>query len=152
MTTRSGRSCEPGHERRNLGGKQGFPRSATGSLAYHRAVAVSRAPGDPAQRISWANRLLAPLALIVVLGAIGVIVVVNTGDSGRAEEDAKARVEAEGAGDGDGAENPRTYVVEEGDTLSGVAAKFDVSVKRLERLNPEIDPQALGTGQELTIR
>lgn len=124
----------------------------TGSLAYHRAVAVSRAPGDPAQRISWANRLLAPLALIVVLGAIGVIIAANTGDSDKAEQDAKARIEAEGKGDGEGAENPRTYVVEEGDTLSGVAAKFDVSVKRLERLNPEIDPQALGTGQELTIR
>jgi LysM repeat protein len=114
-------------------------------------VAVSRAPGDPSQRISWANRLLAPLALILVLVAIGAIVVANTGDSDRAD-DGKARVATEENGDGDGAENPKTYVVEEGDTLSGVAAKFDVSVKRLERLNPDVDPQALGTGQELTIR
>jgi LysM repeat protein len=43
-------------------------------------------------------------------------------------------------------------VVEEGDTLSGVADKFDVSVKRLERLNPDIDPQTIGAGQELQIR
>jgi hypothetical protein len=120
-------------------------------VAYHRGVAVSRAPGDPSQRISWANRLLAPLALVLVLLAIGVIVIANTGDSDKAE-DGGARVNAEEKGDGDGAENPKTYVVEEGDTLSGVAAKFDVSVKRLERLNPDVDPQALGTGQELTIR
>ena len=115
-------------------------------------MAVSRAPGDPSQPISWSSRLLAPLALIVVLVAIGVIVATNTGDSGQAQQDAKARIEAEGKGDGDGPENPKTYAVEEGDTLSGVAAKFDVSVKRLERLNPDIDPQALSTGQELQIR
>jgi LysM repeat protein len=121
-------------------------------LAYHRGVAVSRAPGDPPHPISWASRLLAPLALIVVLVAIGAIIVVNTGDSGNAEQDTKARIEAEGKGDGSGAENPKTYTVEEGDTLSGVAAKFDVSVKRLERLNPDIDPQTLSTGQELKIR
>jgi LysM repeat protein len=141
----------PPPERRNPGGKQGFPLSGEGSLAYHRGVAVSRAPGDPSQRISWASRLLAPLALIAVLLAIGIIVVTNSSDSDKAG-DSGARVSEEEKGDGDGAENPRTYVVEEGDTLSGVAAKFDVSVKRLERLNPDVDPQALGTGQELTIR
>ena len=116
-------------------------------------VAASSAPGETPRRISWVNRLLAPLALILVLIAVLVIVTENTGDSDRAEQDTKAKIDSEGkSGDGDGAENPKTYVVEEGDTLSGVAAKFDVSVKRLERLNPDIDPQTLSAGQELTIR
>jgi LysM repeat protein len=119
-------------------------------VAYHRGVAVSSAPGNPPQRISWASRLLAPLALVAVLIAIGVIITANTDDGGKSE-DTTARVQSDKK-DGEGAENPRTYVVEEGDTLSGVAAKFDVSVKRLERLNPDIDPQTLSTGQELTIR
>jgi LysM repeat protein len=116
-------------------------------------VAASSAPGETPRRISWVNRLLAPLALILVLIAVLVIVTENTSDSNKAEQVTKAKIDSEGkSGDGDGAENPKTYVVEEGDTLSGVAAKFDVSVKRLERLNPDIDPQTLSAGQELKIR
>ena len=96
--------------------------------------------------------MLGPLALIVVLIAIGVIVSTNTGDTNKAEQAAKAHINSEGNSKKDGPENPKTYVVEEGDTLSGVAAKFDVSVKRLERLNPDTDPQTLSAGQELKIR
>ena len=116
-------------------------------------VADTSAPGDPARRISWGNRLLAPLALIVVLIAIFAIVSANTGDDSNAEQDAKAQIDAEKkGGDGEGAENPKTYVVEEGDTLGAIAEKFTVSTKRLERLNPDIDPQTLNAGQELKIR
>ncbi|MCC7254284.1 LysM domain-containing protein [Hyphomicrobium sp.] len=109
------------------------------------------APRDPSDRISWFNRVLAPLALLAVLAAIFVIVASNTGDSDKAEQDTKAKIADEGK-EKSGPENPKTYVVEEGDTLSGIAAKFDVSVKRLERLNPDIDPQTIGAGQELKIR
>lgn len=115
-------------------------------------MAASTAPGDSTRRISWFNRVLAPLALIAVLIAVFVIVAQNTEDGNQAQQDAKTKINSEGKKDGGGPENPRTYTVEEGDTLSGVAEKFGVSVKRLERLNPEIDPQALGAGQELTIR
>ena len=107
---------------------------------------------DPTGRISWFNRLLGPLALIAVLVAIAVIVTSNTGDSHKAEQDTKAKINSESKKKKDGPENPKTYVVQEGDTLSGVAAKFNVSVKRLERLNPGIDPQTIGAGQELKIR
>lgn len=116
-------------------------------------MAASSAPGDSSRRISWVNRLLAPLALIAVLVAIVVIVQSNTGDGSKTEPDPSAKTNSEGSGgDGEGAENPKTYTVEEGDTLSGVAAKFGVSVKRLERLNPDVDPQTIAAGQELTIR
>ena len=88
-----------------------------------------------------------------MLIAVFVIVSPNTGDSdkadrGREGEDRAPRARRTG-------KVPRTrstYAVEEGDTLSGIAAKFDVSTKRLERLNPDIDPQTLNAGQELTIR
>jgi LysM repeat protein len=115
-------------------------------------VAASSAPGDSTRRISWFNRVLAPIALIAVLIAVFAIVSQNTGDSNKTEQDTKAKIDSEGKKDGSGAENPRQYAVQEGDTLSGIASKFDVSVKRLERLNPDIDPQALSAGQELTIR
>jgi len=105
---------------------------------------------DDSGRISWFSRLLAPIALLAVLIAIFVIVSSNTGDTNKAEQDTKAKISSEGKKGGP--ENPKTYVVQEGDTLSGVADKFGVSVKRLERLNPDIDPQTIGAGQELKIR
>jgi LysM repeat protein len=115
-------------------------------------VADTSAPGGTTRRISWGNRLLAPLALIIVLIAIVAIVSANTGDDGNAEQDTKAQINAEKSGGDDGPENPKTYEVEEGDTLGGIAEKFSVSTKRLERLNPDIDPQTLNAGQELKIR
>ncbi len=114
-------------------------------------MAAYSAPGDTSRRISWFNRLLGPLALIAVLVAVGLIVSSNTGDSSKAEQDTTAKINSEGKSK-NGPENPKTYVVEEGDTLSGVASKFGVSTKRLERLNPDIDPQTLNAGQELKIR
>ena len=116
-------------------------------------MADTSAPGDSTRRISWGNRLLAPAALIVVVIAIVAIVSANTGDDSKAERDATAQVDAENSGGGgDGPENPKTYTVEEGDTLGAIAEKFSVSTDRLERLNPEIDPQTLNAGQELQIR
>ncbi len=116
-------------------------------------MADTSAPGGTTRQISWGNRLLAPLALIVVLVAIFAIVSTNTGDDGNTEQDTKAQINAEkSGGDGEGPENPKTYVVEEGDTLGAIAEKFTVSTKRLERLNPDMDPQTLNAGQELKIR
>jgi LysM repeat protein len=120
-------------------------------LAYHRAVSETSATGSTA-RVSWGSRILAPLALIAVLVAIVVIVSANTGDDSKVESDTKAQIKAEQKKDGEGAENPRTYTVEEGDTLGGIAEKFGVSTKRLERLNPDVDPQTLNAGQEIQIR
>jgi len=114
-------------------------------------VAETSAPGQGSRRISWGNRILAPLALIVVVFAIVSIISANTGDDGSATQDTKAQISSEKK-DKSGPENPRTYTVEEGDTLGAIAEKFDVSTKRLERLNPDIDPQTLNAGQELTIR
>lgn len=107
-------------------------------------------------RTPWGARILAPVALVVALIAVFVVVQGSLGiddeppDSGRAE----SAVSAEGAhdGDGDGAETPKTYLVEEGDTLSAIAEKFGVSTERLERLNPEIDPATLNAGTEIKIR
>src|ERR1700759_3055331 len=44
------------------------------------------------------------------------------------------------------------YVVKSGDSLSGISAKTGVSVATLESLNPGVDPNALQTGQRLTLR
>lgn len=116
-------------------------------------MADSSEPGSSSPgRITWGPRVIAPLMLIL---AIVAVVVVVTGSLGIEESDEPEQtVSPKGAhdGDDDGAETPKTYTVEEGDLLTTIAEEFGVSVKRLERLNPDIDPQTLNPGQEITLR
>ena len=46
----------------------------------------------------------------------------------------------------------RTYTVKTGDTLGGIAAKTGLSVEKLQELNPQLDPQALVSGQKIKLR
>jgi LysM repeat protein len=46
---------------------------------------------------------------------------------------------------------PRTYTVEEGDTLDQIALDFDTTVERLLELNPDIEPTELRPGQRLRV-
>jgi len=109
--------------------------------------------GGSARPASWVPRVLAPLALILALIAVVVVVTGSTSIDDDSPDEV-ATTTNEGAHDGanDGAETPKTYTVEEGDLLSTIAEKFGVSIERLERLNPEIDPQTLQAGQEIKIR
>ena len=111
-------------------------------------------------------RLLAPLSLLAVVVAVVVIVQANrseTSDAGtggatstQAEPergDAAKSKDASGKGDGERKRRARrTYVVKSGDILTTVAEKTGVSVSELQRLNPDIDPQALQVGQRLKLR
>jgi len=44
-----------------------------------------------------------------------------------------------------------SYTVKPGDTLEGISAKTGVSVDELLSLNPDVDPQALTSGSDLTL-
>lgn len=44
------------------------------------------------------------------------------------------------------------YVVKPGDSLSVISAKTGIPVATLEALNPRADPNALQTGERLTLR
>lgn len=44
-----------------------------------------------------------------------------------------------------------TYTVEQGDTLAGIAAFFEVDITTVMHLNPEVTPEFLQPGTELTI-
>jgi LysM repeat protein len=46
----------------------------------------------------------------------------------------------------------KTYTIQSGDTLAGIAAKTGTSVTRIEQLNPGIDPQALRVGQTIRVQ
>lgn len=96
-------------------------------------------------------RVLAAIALAV--GFATVIVVISSsggggsGGSGNRTSTSKAGHRAHG---------PKTtaaaYVVQTGDTLTSIAHKTGVSVARIERLNPEVDPQILIAGEKLKLR
>jgi LysM repeat protein len=45
----------------------------------------------------------------------------------------------------------RRYVVQEGDSLSGIAARFDVSEAAIQEANAITDPNSIFAGQELII-
>jgi LysM repeat protein len=46
---------------------------------------------------------------------------------------------------------PRTYTVQEGDTLDQIALDFNTSVERLLELNPDVEPTELRPGQRLRV-
>ena len=43
------------------------------------------------------------------------------------------------------------YVVREGDTLSGIAARFGAAEEAILKQNPDLEPDMLYAGQELVI-
>jgi LysM repeat protein len=95
-------------------------------------------------------RVLAPLGVALV--AIAVLVVIATslgGDSSNGDG-------GDGRGDGGGQKKERTgekvYVVEPGDTLTTISDKTGVGVDKLSRLNPDLDPQALISGERVKLR
>jgi LysM repeat protein len=47
--------------------------------------------------------------------------------------------------------NAKYYVIQSGDTLGSVAAKYNTTVDELMTLNPGVDPSALQPGQRLRV-
>jgi LysM repeat protein len=97
-----------------------------------------------------ALHLIVPLA--VVLLAVVVLFVVATSIVGSGSDDGG------GGGDGGGGEaakekpEEKTYTVEPGDSLTTISEKTGVSVDKLSQLNPDLDPQALISGQQVKLR
>jgi LysM repeat protein len=110
-------------------------------------------------RLSLA-RFLAPLALIAFTVAVLAIVM----ESGVTDDNSSS--------DSTGARNlpaaterttstpagqkkkriPATYTIRANDTLSGIAARWGMTVEKLQELNPELDPQGLVAGQKIKLR
>jgi LysM repeat protein len=99
-------------------------------------------------------RLLAVLALAATVVALVVVISDSLGDGNPNSN--RPRVGRHGQ-HGNGKQGPggkprKFYVVQSGDTLSSIASKTGVSVNRLERLNPDVDPQILLSGEKLKLR
>ena len=95
-------------------------------------------------------RLAAPLALLAV--AVAVAVVVQTSGSG---SPSSTRPSATGTTVTQPARHeraaPRAYVVKAGDTLTIISDKTGVSLDSIQQLNPDVDANALQTGQRLKL-
>lgn len=111
-------------------------------------------PGTPSPL-----RVLAPAALVVFAIAFFAVILGSGGsEEGSSERTAtkEQRSERKRGGDGGERRKPRvsgdTYTVKTGDTLGGIAAKVGLSVDRLQELNPDLDPQALVSGQKIKLR
>lgn len=95
------------------------------------------------------GRWLAPVALLGILVAIGLVVRAELKSSPRPPATPLVSTSTTGTT----AAAPATfYVVKEGDSLSTIASKTGVPVGQLEALNPNVDPNVLHTGQRLRLR
>lgn len=103
-------------------------------------------------------RILAALALIAtVVVVIGVISSQTGGNGDDGVPGGKRANQGKNSGQGNPNGRPakpkkKVYKVKEGDTLTGIAASNGVPVATIERLNPDLDPQALIPGQKLQLR
>jgi LysM repeat protein len=106
------------------------------------------------------TRFLAPLALIAC--AVAVLAIVSgsgvTGDDDSSSDSAGARelpaaTEQKTTTTGQKQKKiPKTYTIKANDTLSGIAARWGLTVEALQELNPELDPQGLVAGQKIKLR
>ncbi len=96
------------------------------------------------------GRYLAPLALVGILLAIGLVVRAELRSNPR--HPATPLISTSLAGTTTTGPPPTFYVVKQGDSLSTVAAKTGVPVGQLEALNPTVDPNVLHVGQRLRLR
>jgi LysM repeat protein len=93
-------------------------------------------------------RMLAPLG-VAVLGIVVVFVIATSFGGSDSGNDG-------GRGGSGGAAKTKTdekfYTVEPGDSLTSISDKTGVGVEKLTQLNPDIDPQALISGQRVKLR
>lgn len=105
-------------------------------------------------------RLLAPAAVAVFAVALLIILVSSGALSGGGASESAGSSADERRGErseqkrdrGERSRGQASYTIQAGDTLGSIAAENDVSVERLQELNPELDPQALTAGQRIRLR
>jgi LysM repeat protein len=100
---------------------------------------------------STTARILAVIALIGSVIVLIAIVAANVGggSSGHHEPShaQKAKHQKQVA-----KKTPATYTIQSEDTLTAIAHETGVPVAKIERLNPEIDPQLLIAGETIKLK
>ena len=95
-------------------------------------------------------RALAPLGVAFLAVVLLFVIATSLGDRSNGGDG------KDGRGGGGGQKQERSdekfYVVEPGDTLTTISDKTGVGVDKLTRLNPDLDPQALISGEREKLR
>ncbi|SRR5688572_108171 len=105
-------------------------------------------------------RLLAPIALITFVFLLLIVIAgsdteedsSNDGNRASQQQDGVETTPAETTTTGEPRVSATFYTVKTGDTLGGIAETVGIPITRLQELNPELDPQALVSGQKIRLR
>jgi LysM repeat protein len=108
-------------------------------------------------------RFLAPLALLLAVGAILLVISSGSGgsddDGGSASSGTTATQTSGGSTETTettttttGRKGPKWYEVKPGDTLSAISDATGVPLEQIEQLNEDIDSQSLTVGQRIQLR
>ncbi|MBK5231897.1 MAG: LysM peptidoglycan-binding domain-containing protein [Thermoleophilia bacterium] len=99
------------------------------------------------------------LAAVALAGAVVLVFIVISGSTGSDDDGGKGKPNQNRVGKKQDSgkkektkSRSKTYEVQDGDTLTGIAAETGVTVEEIQVLNPDLDPQALIAGQELKLR
>jgi LysM repeat protein len=102
---------------------------------------------------SFPARLVASAAIVAGVIALIVVIASSTGGGGsQTAHHSHHRAQHQAAQQQPKEQVPATYTVQEGDTLSEIGHTYGVPVARIERLNPEVDPQILVAGETLKLK
>jgi LysM repeat protein len=99
-------------------------------------------------------RFLAPIALIAFAIALYSVVkddTPSTGGNSGATTERSATPTATSTPKKSTKKKRKTYTVKAGDTPSGIAEKYDLSLEELQELNPDLDPQTMAPGQKIRL-
>jgi LysM repeat protein len=104
-------------------------------------------------------RLLAPVALVAAFLVFVIVIASSTGGGGGGgggpansqQDTTKSSSKDRGSTNGATATKDTTYIVKPGDSLTSIAKRTRIPVNRLIELNPDVDPQALISGQCIAL-
>ncbi|HEU4701611.1 MAG TPA: LysM domain-containing protein [Conexibacter sp.] len=96
-------------------------------------------------------RLAAPLALLAAAVAVVVVVASSRSDPPSSMPSSATRTTVTQPARQTRRAAPKAYVVKAGDTLTVIADRTGVSLDEIERLNPDVDANALQTGERLRL-
>jgi LysM repeat protein len=107
-------------------------------------------------------RLLAPVAVGVFAVALLIVLITSGALSGGASNESAGSASSSAERQDERSEGRRgrrerstgsgSYKIQAGDTLGSIAGDKEVSVERIQELNPQLDPQALTAGQRIRLR
>jgi LysM repeat protein len=94
------------------------------------------------------------LAVIALVGAVIALIVVVSANVGGDDSSSKGPSHAQKVKHEEKVEKkiPATYTIQSEDTLTSIAHQTGVPVGKIERLNPEIDPQLLIAGEQVKLK